>query len=101
MSTLVALGIPLGLTLGLGLWMLSSLIPRIGRPRLSARVAPYLTDVSPAARELVNRRPSEPGMLIAAVASPVVMRARALLADVLGLSSVLSAVVLIVLTRIS
>ncbi|MET0806999.1 MAG: pilus assembly protein, partial [Lacisediminihabitans sp.] len=52
--------IVLGLTLGLGLWSLVSLLPRLSRPRLIHRVAPYLVDVSPAARDLLARRTVEP-----------------------------------------
>ena len=65
MSPAVAAAVPLGILLGLGLWSLLALIPRIGAPRLSARIAPYVVDISPAARELVARRPSEPATMLA------------------------------------
>jgi tight adherence protein C len=60
MTPWVALAVPAGIGLGLGLWTLIALVPRIGAPRLSSRIAPYVSSVSPAARELVGRRPAEP-----------------------------------------
>jgi len=59
-SPWIALAVPAGIMLGLGLWTLVALIPRVGAPRLSSRIAPYVAAVSPAARELVRRRPAEP-----------------------------------------
>jgi tight adherence protein C len=46
----LAASVPLGIVLGLGLWSLLALVPRIGAPRLADRIAPYLVDVSLAAR---------------------------------------------------
>jgi tight adherence protein C len=79
----VAAGVPLGILLGLGLWSLLALVPRIGAARLSARIAPYLVDISPAARELVARRPSEPATLLAGMFAPLTVRLRTVLAGVL------------------
>ena len=59
-TTSAAWAVVCGLALGTGLWMLVSLTPRLSRPRLADRVAPYVLDVSPAARELVARRPANP-----------------------------------------
>ena len=60
LSAITPLGLLLGLILGLGLWLVSTAVPRIGRPRLVERVAPYVADLSPAAREMLARRPSDP-----------------------------------------
>jgi tight adherence protein C len=83
-SPALAAAVPLGILLGLGLWSLLALVPRIGAPRLATRIAPYLVDVSPAARELVARRPSEPATLLAGMFAPTAARLRTLLAGVLG-----------------
>ena len=50
----------LGATLGLGLWSLASLMPRLSRPRLADRVAPYIQDVSAEARSFVGRVSVDP-----------------------------------------
>ena len=84
MSAALAAAVPLGILLGLGLWSLLALVPRIGAPRLATRVAPYLVDVSPAARELAARRPSEPATLLVGMFLPVVGRLRLALSRVLG-----------------
>jgi len=65
-----ALAVPLGIALGLGLWTLLALVPRVGAARLSMRVAPYLRDLSAEAREVVDRRPSEPASVLAGLAAP-------------------------------
>jgi Flp pilus assembly protein TadB len=61
-----------GIGLGLGLWSLIAMLPRLSRPRLADRVAPYVIDVSSEARELVERAREHPlpliGMLIAPLA---------------------------------
>lgn len=79
MSSVIAWGIACGLSLGLGLWSLLSLMPRLSRPTLTSRVAPYVLDVSGEARRLVARTPSDPLPVLGAVLSPpVVALARAL-----------------------
>jgi tight adherence protein C len=83
-SAALAASIPLGIVLGLGLWSLVALVPRIGAQRLSARIAPYLADVSPAARELLDRRPSEPATLLLGALSPVVAWLRRAVSNMLG-----------------
>ena len=50
-----AWAITCGIGLGLGLWTLASMAPRMSRPRLARRIAPYLADASPAAREESKR----------------------------------------------
>ena len=73
-----------GLALGLGLWSLVSLIPSLRRPRLASRVAPYLQDVSPQARQLVTRVASDPLPVLGVVFSPPFVAAARLLDSVLG-----------------
>ena len=72
MSSMVALGIACGLGLGLGLWSLLSLVPSLGRPKLTSRVAPYVQDVSPDARAIVTRRPSDPLPVLGVFVAPLV-----------------------------
>ncbi|MCU1513034.1 MAG: pilus assembly protein [Microbacteriaceae bacterium] len=83
-SSFSGLAILCGLALGLGLWSLASLLPSFGRPRLANRVAPYIVDVSPAARQLLARRSIEPMPIVGAFFSPVAMRARVGLDRMLG-----------------
>ena len=74
----------LGSGLGLGLWMLVSLVPILRRPLLLHRVAPYVLDVSSGARDLVARRRVDPARLLGVVASPVGDRLAPLVHAVLG-----------------
>ena len=71
-SSMVALGVACGLGLGLGLWSLLSLVPSLGRPRLTSRVAPYVQDVSSDARAIVTRRPSDPLPVLGVLVAPLV-----------------------------
>ncbi len=73
-----------GAMLGLGLWWLLGLAPRLRSPRLARRVAPSLVDVSPAARESLS--PAAPGPLpvLGLLLEPVLERGRALLGGALG-----------------
>ncbi|WP_224760638.1 type II secretion system F family protein [Salinibacterium sp. ZJ450] len=73
-----------GLGLGLGLWLLASTVPRIGRPRLIDRVAPYVLDVSEGARQRLARRTADPLPLFGLVLAPVIGPTRRLLASALG-----------------
>jgi len=84
LTPFTAWGVVLGLALGLGLWSLASMLPRLSRPRLIHRVAPYLVDVSPAARELLARRTVEPLPVVGALLSPLTARARTILGRLLG-----------------
>lgn len=84
MSASVALAVPLGIALGLGLWTLVALLPRVGASRLSARVARSVVDISAAARDDVARRPAEPASALIAAGAPGMRRIAALLAVVLG-----------------
>ncbi len=83
-STWVALAVPAGVVLGLGLWTLAALIPRVGAPRLSSRIAPYVSAVSPAARDLVRRRPAEPVSAIGELLRPAGEGAQRSLSGILG-----------------
>jgi tight adherence protein C len=73
-----------GIGLGVGLWSLAGLIPRLSRPRLVHRVAPYLVDVSAGAREFRDRRGVEPVSAFGALLGPAFERARGLLGRALG-----------------
>ena len=84
MSAPAAWALVCGLTLGTGLWLLVSMTPRLTRPRLVNRIAPYLVDVSPGARELVARRPADPLPLLGVLFTPVFTRMRELLGGILG-----------------
>ena len=76
MTPPLALAAVVGAALGTGLWLLASLAPRLGRPRLTTRLAPYLVDVSAEARELTRPRSADPLPLLGAMVAP--------LADALG-----------------
>lgn len=84
MSPTLAWAVVTGLALGLGLWTLVALVPRVGAHRLAERVAPYVLDVSAEARALRKRRAGEPASVLAGLAAPVVDRGRQLLASLLG-----------------
>ncbi|MHC5796970.1 type II secretion system F family protein [Lacisediminihabitans sp. FW035] len=77
-------GVLCGLALGLGLWSLASLVPRLSRPRLATRVAPYVVDVSAGARELLARRTVDPLPVVGALFGPAFERLRSLLGSALG-----------------
>src|SRR6185436_12207677 len=74
MNAVGALAVVLGAVLGLGLWLVTSAVPRLGRPRLVERVAPYVADLSPAARALLDRRPADPSPVLGVLVSPVARR---------------------------
>lgn len=84
MSAEVGWSLLLGTGLGFGLWMLVSLVPILRRPLLLHRVAPYVLDVSPGARDLLARRRVSPTHVLGVVASPVGDRLAPLLHAVLG-----------------
>ncbi|RWR25876.1 type II secretion system F family protein [Agrococcus lahaulensis] len=64
--------------------MLVSLVPILRRPLLLHRVAPYVLDVSPGARDLLARRRVDPARVLGVVASPVGDRLAPLVHAVLG-----------------
>ena len=71
LNGVAALGVLWGVVLGLGLWLVLSAVPRIGRPRLAERVAPFLTDISAEARVMVARRSADPSPVLGLVVAPV------------------------------
>jgi tight adherence protein C len=81
---MTALAIVCGLSLGLGLWLLASMAPRMSRPSLTTRVAPYVIDVSADARELLDRRSSDPLPVFGAMLEPVSSRLRRALTALVG-----------------
>ena len=83
-TTTAAWSIVCGLGLGIGLWTLASLVPRLSRPRLVHRVAPYLVDVSEGARAFVSRTSENPLPVFGVILGPVLDRMRALLSPLLG-----------------
>lgn len=82
--SVVALSIVCGLGLGLGLWTLASLAPRLSRPKLVHRVAPYLVDVSEGARSFLRRRDSNPIPVFGSLLGPVLGRLRRIVTTILG-----------------
>lgn len=84
MSALAGWGVLLGSALGLGLWSLVSLMPRLGRPSLASRVAPYVADFSDGARAMLDRRTVDPLPIIGALVSPGMHRVRGALGQLLG-----------------
>lgn len=83
-SAAIAWGIVCGLGLGLGLWSLLSLAPRMSGPRLIHRVAPYVVDVSEDARDLLARRPPDPLPVLGTLVGAPLARLRDALAPFLG-----------------
>ncbi|MGT2424887.1 type II secretion system F family protein [Amnibacterium kyonggiense] len=60
----------LGLVAGIGLWSVAVRLPALGRPRLAARLAPYLLDVSAEARRLQRPATVDPVPVLGLVAVP-------------------------------
>jgi tight adherence protein C len=73
-----------GTTLGLGLWSLVSITPRLSRPRLVDRVAPYILDVSAEARAFVGRRTVDPIPVLGSLFAPMVGHVTRAFAEVIG-----------------
>lgn len=84
LSAVAPLGIVLGATLGLGLWLVTSAVPRIGRLRLMERVAPYIADLSPEARAILARRAADPAPVLGLVVVPAARRVRSFVSAWLG-----------------
>ncbi|QNO38431.1 type II secretion system F family protein [Protaetiibacter sp. SSC-01] len=84
MSPTLAAAVALGVVLGLGLWTLVALLPRMGAGRLADRVAPYVLDVSADARELRSRRGGEPATVLAELVAPTIQRLTRGVAALLG-----------------
>lgn len=86
---LAAWAVVCGAALGVGLWTLLGRVPRFSRPRLVGRVAPYVADISEGARQLLERRTSDPIPVFGELFAPLLGRLRHLLATVLGGASVI------------
>lgn len=84
MTPLLGAAVLAGLGLGTGLWLLVSLAPRLGRPRLATRLAPYLVDVSAEARAMTTARRSDPLPVMGAVLAPLAEQGQRMLAATLG-----------------
>lgn len=83
----LAWAVALGCGLGLGLWIVASRMPRLARPRLAARLAPYLVDVSEEARHLVLRAAADPLPVLGVLAAPALRLFQAVFGGVLGVAS--------------
>src|SRR4051794_15053770 len=83
----VAWAVALGCALGLGLWTIATRLPRLARPRLAARVAPYLVDVSNEARAFVFRASADPLPVLGVLGSPALRLFQAVFGSVLGVVS--------------
>ena len=86
----MAWAIVAGTGLGLGLWSLAGLLPTFARPRLERRIAPYLQDVSQAARESLDPPSPGPAPVLALLLRPVFDPLRAVLGSVLGGSELIT-----------
>ena len=84
MSATVAWAMLFGVVLGVGLWSLVSLTPRLSRPSLAERTAPYLVDVSAGAREFLTKRSSDPLPVFGVLLSPLARVAIDMLSGILG-----------------
>jgi tight adherence protein C len=84
MTDPIPLGVLCGLALGLGLWLLLGTVPRLSRPRLASRVAPYVVDVSASARDLLDRAAADPLPVLQALVQPLVGRLRRIVNGMLG-----------------
>ncbi|MEO7349105.1 MAG: type II secretion system F family protein, partial [Terrimesophilobacter sp.] len=71
------------------LWSVVSIIPRLSRPRLAHRVAPYLVDVSQGARSFVQRRESSPLPVFGSMLGPLLAPVRSTLLRMFGGSAII------------
>ncbi|WP_241986736.1 type II secretion system F family protein [Cryobacterium fucosi] len=83
-SAPLAWGLLCGCALGIGLWSMVSTIPRLSRPRLVHRLAPYILDVSAEARAFVGRRSVDPIPVLGTLFAPAFGSLKRLLGAVLG-----------------
>lgn len=84
MSAQLAWGVFCGAALGIGLWSLVSRAPRLSRPRLANRLAPYLLDLSAEARAFVGRSSVDPIPVLGTMFSPAFHWLKDALSAVLG-----------------
>jgi len=73
-----------GVALGLGLWSMVAVVPRLSRPRLVDRVAPYVVDISEEARSITSRTTVHPVPLIGVLVQPLLGGARYGVSRLLG-----------------
>lgn len=83
-SAAAAWSVACGAGLGLGLWILLSLAPRMSRPRLARRIAPYLADISGSAREAIAPPPPGPLPVVGLILGPALQHGQRVLGGVLG-----------------
>ena len=81
---LMGWGVLDGVVLGLGLWAMLAALPALRRPRLETRLAPYLLDVSAAAREEVERSNRTGASAVGALLGPAAASARSSLLRWIG-----------------
>lgn len=84
MTGSVAWGVVFGGLLGLGLWSVVAVLPRVGGPTLAERVAPYIVDVSEGARLFTLKRMTDPLPILGTLLAPAAHRLVELVAKVLG-----------------
>jgi tight adherence protein C len=89
MSTTPAWGLVLGVLLGVGVWSVLAVLPRMGGPTLADRVAPYLVDVSEGARLFTVKRVVAPLPILGTLFAPVVHRLAELLGRIVGGNTVI------------
>ncbi|MEO6827430.1 MAG: type II secretion system F family protein [Microbacteriaceae bacterium] len=84
MTAAAAWAVLCGVALGVGAWSILASIPRLGRPRLADRVAPYLVDVSDQARSWVRRRSADPLPVLGTFLAPFLAALRRSFSTALG-----------------
>lgn len=87
-SATVAWGLVFGVVLGLGLWSVAAVLPRVGGPTLADRVAPYIVDVSEGARVFSLTRVVDPIPILGTLLAPTAHRFVESVATILGGSAV-------------
>jgi len=85
---MIAWAVACGVAFGLGLWTIASLAPRLSRPRLARRIAPYLTDVSASARESLAQPAPGPLPIVGVLLAPTLRSGQRALDRLLGGSAV-------------
>lgn len=83
-SATAAWGLVFGVILGLGLWSVVALLPRMGGPTLAERVAPYIVDVSDGARVFTMKKMVDPIPVLGTLLAPTVHTIVEFLGAILG-----------------
>ncbi|WP_087004439.1 type II secretion system F family protein [Gulosibacter sp. 10] len=84
MNPQLGLAALLGTMLGIGLWALVAAAPRLARPRLADRVAPFLVDISQEARAHAKRPAVDPLPVLGTLVSPLIAGIRSVLGELVG-----------------